>query len=236
MMPPEAGQGQASILVVDDTPQNLRLLTSILSEAGYRIRPVKSGQMAVETAFSEPPDLVLLDIRMPAMGGYQVAEALKAQPATSAIPIIFISALAEVEDKVKAFQAGGVDYINKPFHREEVLARVRTHLDLARLHRQTAQTNARLLIEIEERKKAEAARERLIAQLQKALAEVKTLSGLVPICAHCKKVRTDSGFWESIETYISANSDARLTHGMCPGCVRELYPEVAEKVLGQGDE
>ena len=118
---------QADILIVDDTPVNLRLLSQILDEQGYQTRPVPDGRLALAAAQAKPPDLVLLDIRMPDMDGYQVCAQLKDDARTKDIPIIFISALDAVEDKVKAFTVGGVDYITKPFHVEEVLARVRTH-------------------------------------------------------------------------------------------------------------
>jgi len=124
-------EGQiADILVVDDTPANLRLLFQMLSEEGYGVRPVTSGEQALAAVDAVPPDLILLDIRMPGMSGYDVCERLQADTETGDIPIIFISALDEVQDKVTAFTAGGVDYITKPFQAEEVLARVKTHLEL----------------------------------------------------------------------------------------------------------
>jgi len=117
-----------SIVIVDDLPDNLRLLSGILKERGYRVRPASSGKRALATIEKEPPDLVLLDIMMPAMDGYEVCRHLKANANTRDIPVIFLSALDEVIDKVKAFQSGGVDYIAKPYQAEEVLARVNTHL------------------------------------------------------------------------------------------------------------
>jgi signal transduction histidine kinase len=136
MADPTESPRKGNILVVDDTPANLRLLTQMLGEQGYRVRPVPSGARALDAARAEPPDLILLDIKMPGMDGYQVCEALKATPQTREIPVIFISAIDEVEDKVKAFLLGGVDYITKPFQFEEVLARVETHLTIANLQQQ----------------------------------------------------------------------------------------------------
>ncbi|MBN1262642.1 MAG: hybrid sensor histidine kinase/response regulator [Anaerolineae bacterium] len=127
---------QGNILIVDDTPANLRLLSSMLSEQGYKVRSVLNGQMALTAAQAAPPDLVLLDIRMPDMDGYAVCEALKQDERTADIPIIFISALDATQDKVKAFTVGGVDYITKPFQFDEVLARVRTHLALRALQKE----------------------------------------------------------------------------------------------------
>ncbi|MCP4544814.1 MAG: response regulator [Chloroflexi bacterium] len=124
------------ILIVDDEPANLRLLLNMLIEQGYKVRSAPSGRLALTGAQAVPPDLILLDIRMPDLSGFEVCKQLKANPRTCDIPIIFISALGQVEDKVRAFTLGGVDYITKPFQIEEVLARVRTHLELHTLQRQ----------------------------------------------------------------------------------------------------
>jgi len=126
---------RGNILIVDDTPANLRLLGNMLTQQGYKVRSVISGKMALTTAQAAPPDLILLDIRMPEMDGYEVCQHLKACESTHDIPIIFISALDAAQDKVKAFTAGGVDYVTKPFQLEEVLARVETHLALRDLQK-----------------------------------------------------------------------------------------------------
>lgn len=133
----EGGAGHpASILVVDDTPANLSLLAGLLKKKGYRVRPVPSGRLALEAAGKEPPDLVLLDINMPEMDGYEVCRRLKEDERLCGIPVIFISALSETLDKVRAFRTGGVDYVTKPFQFEEVEARVETHLAIRRLQRE----------------------------------------------------------------------------------------------------
>jgi sigma-B regulation protein RsbU (phosphoserine phosphatase) len=138
------GSRQESILVVDDTPASLRLLAQMLTEHGYQVRPVPDGALAVAAAQAEPPDLILLDIRMPGMNGYEVCARLKAEPRTQDIPVIFISALDEIQDKMRAFASGGVDYVTKPFQVEEVLARVQAHLTLRRLQRQLQEANRRM--------------------------------------------------------------------------------------------
>jgi sigma-B regulation protein RsbU (phosphoserine phosphatase) len=137
-----------SILIVDDTPANLRLLSQMLAEQGYHVRPVPDGPLALAAVRAEAPDLILLDIRMPGMDGYQVCERLKADPRTRDIPIIFISALDATQDKVRAFHAGGVDYITKPFQAAEVLARVETHLALRELQQQLQAANERMAREL----------------------------------------------------------------------------------------
>src|SRR4051812_43084471 len=134
----------ASIMIVDDTPANLQVLTGMLKERGYKVRPVPSGKLALMAARREPPDLILLDTNMPEMNGYEVCEQLKADDVLEGIPVIFISALTEQLDKVKAFAIGGVDYITKPFQMEELHARVETHLKLRRLQFELEEANARL--------------------------------------------------------------------------------------------
>jgi diguanylate cyclase (GGDEF)-like protein len=119
-----------NILVVDDTPDNLRVLSASLGEQGYQVRCAKSGEMALTTAKKQPPHLILLDIKMPGMDGYEVCRQLKADTRTQEIPVIFLSAMDDVLDKVQAFQAGAVDYVTKPFHEEEMVLRVRHQLDL----------------------------------------------------------------------------------------------------------
>ncbi len=117
-------------MIVDDSPASLRLLMNLLNEQGHTVRPAPSGKHALNVLENEAIDLILLDIMMPEMDGYEVCRRLKAQEATRDIPVIFLSALYDTFDKVKAFEVGGVDYVTKPFHAKEVLARVRTHLEL----------------------------------------------------------------------------------------------------------
>lgn len=136
------------ILIVDDNPANLRLLTGILRERGFHPRAVTSGRRALDSVELILPDLILLDIRMPGMDGYEVCQRLKANPATQEVPVIFISALDEISDKVKAFEIGGVDYITKPFQLEEVVARLETHLTLRRLQQNLEEANQRMSREL----------------------------------------------------------------------------------------
>jgi phosphoserine phosphatase RsbU/P len=137
-------QRPASILVVDDTPANLQVLTGMLKGRGYKVRPVPSGKLALAAASKDPPDLILLDINMPDMNGYEVCQRLKSDEMLRTIPVIFISALTDQLDKVKAFATGGVDYITKPFQLEELQARVETHVQLRRLQVELEEANIRL--------------------------------------------------------------------------------------------
>ncbi|MBK1990394.1 response regulator [Sphaerospermopsis aphanizomenoides BCCUSP55] len=132
---------QYEIVIIDDIPANLHLLTNLLKQNGYLVRPFPSGKLGLAGIQHATPALILLDIQMPKMNGYEVCQHLKANELTRDIPVIFISALDEVIDKVKAFTIGGVDYITKPFQAEEVLARIATHLDLSRLQKLLKQEN-----------------------------------------------------------------------------------------------
>jgi signal transduction histidine kinase len=136
---------RGNILVVDDTKANLRLLTEMLTEEGFTVRPAPSGAIALKAVSTYLPELILLDINMPGMNGFEVCEKLKADEQSKDIPVIFISALNETLDKVRAFSVGGVDYITKPFQFEEVLARVKTHLSLHRLQQELQQNNEALI-------------------------------------------------------------------------------------------
>ena len=146
---------KADILVIDDTPENLALLSQMLTEKNYKVRSVTKGSTAIRGAKAVPPDLILLDVKMPEMNGYEVCQQLKADDRTKDIPIIFISALGDVFDKVKAFQVGGVDYITKPFQVEEVLARLDTHLTIRNLQIKLEAQNNRLQQEIAQKTAAE---------------------------------------------------------------------------------
>ncbi len=148
-------QTKADILIVDDTVYSRRLFSTLLAQAGYQVRTAQDGLTALEIVKKAPPDLILLDILMPEMDGIEVCQRLKNNDRTRDIPVIFISALGEMIDKVKGFEAGGVDYITKPFQVEEILARVETHLAVHQLQKQLESKNAQLQREIAKRRQAE---------------------------------------------------------------------------------
>ncbi len=144
------------ILAVDDTPASLRLLTDILNGEGYQVRSAINGELALRAAKSYPPQLVLLDVSMPGMDGFEVCARLKKEPHLHDVPVIFVSALSETQDKLTGFDIGGVDYVTKPFQREELLARVRTHIELHRLQHhleEMVEARTRSLQESEQRLK-----------------------------------------------------------------------------------
>jgi len=154
------------VLVVDNNPENLRLLENLLTDNHYKVRPAISGELALMTIQSTLPDLILLDVRMPEIDGYNVCQQIKTNALTRDIPVIFISALGEPINKLKAFEVGGVDYITKPFEAEEVLARVKTQIDMRNMQKRLAAQNNQLQKEIAERKEVE-------KQLQKTQLELE---------------------------------------------------------------
>jgi signal transduction histidine kinase len=170
------------ILIVDDSPQNLRLLIQILTQENYKVRAANNGVQALESARQQPPSLILLDVMMPEMNGYIACTQLKADPATYDIPVIFLSAMNTTEDKVAAFKAGGVDYITKPFHAEEVLVRIATHLKLREMQQQLRAQNARLEKEVAERQRAEA-QILLLHELDMAILGAATPEAIASIAA-----------------------------------------------------
>ncbi len=210
--PSEDGSRQegASVLAVDDSAVGLELLVGMLQQRGYSVRPARNGQEALLAAQAEPPDLVLLDIVMPVMDGWEVCERLKADARTRDVPVIFVTSRDELKEKTRAFSIGGVDYITKPYQAAEVLARVETHLAIRSLQTSLEDRNEQLQEKND--------------QLQAALSKVKTLSGIIPICANCKKIRDDQSYWHQVEAYVRDHSDAVFSHSICPECVKELYP------------
>ena len=198
------------ILVVDDIPKNLELVGNILSLEQYQISVADDGDKAWKIINRISPDLILLDIMMPTIDGYTLCRKIKALEDKKDIPVIFITAKTSPEDLVKGFELGAVDYITKPFNAAELTARVRTHIALYRAKKKN---------------------EYLIEELRAALVQVKTLSGLLPICCVCKKIRDDEGYWQQVETYISAHADVRFSHGLCPACIRTKYPQFAKAIL-----
>jgi CheY-like chemotaxis protein len=202
------------ILIVDDIPKNLEVIGNILSLENYQISVASDGQKAWNILQRISPDLILLDIMMPNVDGYTLCRRIKATEDKKNIPIIFVSARTNPDDLVKGFELGAVDYVTKPFNAAELSARVRTHIALYRANKRN---------------------EFLIRELQTALTKVKKLTGLLPICSGCKKIRNDAGYWSQVEEYLSEHADVRFSHGICPSCVREQYPDLAQKILTEYD-
>ncbi len=211
------------ILVIDDDPISLRFIEKLLQQKGYQnIKTYSDAITARESVEKEPPDLILLDLIMPEMDGYQFSKSIRENESTRDIPILVVTGGGTEADEAieKSFNAGATDYINKPINPTEFHARLRSALSIKKAH-------DRLKEALAHRKAAEKEREKLIGKLQQALAKVKKLSGLLPICASCKKIRDDRGYWNQIESYIREHSEADFTHSLCPECVEKMYPHLS---------
>ena len=187
------------ILVVDDEPVVRQVLLNQLTSSGYDVIEAKDGPEALRR-LAESPDLVLLDIMMPRMSGFEVCDSIRQKYSMDQLPVIYLSAKSQVEDLLNGFATGANDYVAKPVSKDELIARVRTHLELRDL-------NAEM--------------ERLVA---KRTDQVQRLGGLLPICSSCKKIRDDDGYWREVEAYLDQHSEATLTHGLCDLCITSLYP------------
>ena len=192
------------VLIVDDIAESNDVLAITLESEGYEVAAAMSGEEALQIAEAYLPDLVLMDVRMGGIDGFDTCRRLKNNKVTSNIPVIFITASARTKDIEEGFSCGGVDYVTKPFRQGEVLARVRAHLHIRRLLER---------------------QEKLINELRDSLKKVKTLSGLLPICAWCKNVRDDKGYWNQLEAYLRDNSEVDFTHAICPDCNNNLWSQ-----------
>jgi CheY-like chemotaxis protein len=208
-----------SILIVDDSPDQHALLRSILGKAGHtNVLTAESAQAASVylnlegQAPTEQIDLILMDVLMPDQDGVETCKRIKQCAHLRDIPVIMVTAKNDLSNLQAAFAAGANDYINKPVQSVELLARVSSALALKQ--------------EMDCRKAREQELQRSNDELQRALKEVKVLQGLIPICASCKKIRNDGGFWQQLEEYLGEHSEAEFSHGLCQPCIQKLYPGV----------
>jgi PAS domain S-box-containing protein len=322
----------SNILIAEDDTDSLNFLIELLNLPGYHIFAATNGENAVEKAISITPDLILLDVMMPGIDGFEACRRIKENMTTKGIPVIFLTSLTDTVNKVKGFEAGGVDYITKPYQNEEVISRINTHLALYKLqiilqHSEMryrslmeltpsanfvcrgyeielinssalklmeAETEGQILgksmpdlfhhdfkaliedrinktlngitvqkaegkivsfnkaffdVEVSSalihdsdgpaiiitlnditgRKRLESEKEKNIKDLEEALATVKKLKGMLPICMYCKKIRNDKGYWEQVEKYIEEHADVTFTHGLCEECYKKNYPGFYKK-------
>jgi CheY-like chemotaxis protein len=204
----EANDAAASamrILIADDDPVSRLMLSALLKKVGYEIEEAVNGTEAWK-AMQRPdaPKLAIIDWVMPEMDGLEVIRRIRAQP-TGHLPfIILLTACVKMSDILAGFSAGANDYLTKPYHAEELQARLEV---------------GRRMIDLQDRLTTK------ITELGQALEQIKLLSGIIPICSGCKKIRDDAGYWQQVEMYISKHSEAKFTHGICPECEKKLYLE-----------
>lgn len=242
----EAAGGHARILIVEDSPTQALQLAEILEENGYRTAKAMNGEEALAAVKEAAPDLVVSDVLMPVMDGYRMCRALKAQPETRDIPVILLTKLSEPEDIIKGLECGADNFVIKPYETETLLTRVRRTLDLRgpREGRDAADglefhfrgksytlgsDRMRMLdillsaYETVLEQKKELLRKN--TELESAASMIRTLEGMLPVCTGCRKIRDENGKWQHMETYITKHSGAEFSHGLCPDCLKRLYPE-----------
>jgi len=195
-------QNKAVILIVDDLPSNIQALSAAIG-GDYTVFFALNGEEALSQTRNLKPDLILLDVVMPGMTGLDVCMKLKEDPELSDIPVIFITAYGQEDEEIAGLKLGAVDYISKPFNPALVRLRVGNYIELKRRHDVLQQRTK---------------------ELEEALKNVKMLKGLLPICASCKKIRNDNGYWDQLEKYFCDHSEIMFTHGLCPDCINKLYP------------
>ncbi|HEX6950489.1 MAG TPA: response regulator [Nitrospira sp.] len=208
-----------SILIVDDSPDQQALLRSILGKAGHAdVLSAESAKTAARLlnldgdSANHKIDLILMDVLMPEQDGVETCRQIKRCAHLEDVPVIMVTAKSDLSNLQEAFAAGAMDFISKPVNSIELLARVSSALLLKQ--------------EMDRRKNRELELRRSNEELQMALKEVKVLRGLIPICASCKKIRNDGGFWQQLEEYLSEHSEAEFSHGLCQPCIKKLYPGV----------
>ena len=201
-----------TILVTDDDPEMLALTSAVLRRAGYEVID-STGKECREKAQANHPDLILLDVMLPDMSGVDLCRQLKSDEVLSRIFIILMSGVQmSSEFQADSLGVGADGYIIKPISNKELVARI--------------QAMERIKNAEDALRKKGKEQEELIVKLQAALAEIKTLQGLIPICSSCKKIRDDEGFWDQLEAYLSKHTDAVFTHGLCPDCFHKAISEI----------
>lgn len=239
-----------SILVVEDSPTQAESLRHILEQNNYIVHTTVSGVAALKFLETQTPTMVITDIIMPEMDGYELCKKMKSDKILEKIPVILLTTLSDPDDVIKGLDCGADNFINKPYDKDFLLSRIDyilLNLDLRK------ETSTELGIEIvfagkkqfissnriqildlllstyENAVLKSRELEKAYIELKKANETILTLEGLIPICANCKKIRDDSGFWQQIEEYLREHSDAKFTHGICPECVKVLYPGLLDK-------
>lgn len=196
------------ILIVDDDPVSLAMFAHALRDR-YTVLTARNGFDAIELATEEAPDLVLLDVMMPELDGLQVCRLLRATPSTADIRVMFVTAVDSPQGEQLGLELGAVDYITKPVNLTLAKLRIHNQLELKRQGDRIEAQNRELLTQK--------------AALETTLGRIKHLEGILAICMHCRKVRTEDNVWQLLEQYISEHTDALFSHGICPECLREHW-------------
>lgn len=211
------------VLIVDDKPANLLLLEHHLKCLNLEIIKAESGAEALKHSEKNDFAVIILDVQMPGMDGFELASKLRASAHTRYVPVIFVTAMGRNDMfEYKGYESGAVDYLLKPVDAEILRSKVRIFMELYEQRK------------VIEKQKAELAQK--VKELEKAMKEIKILQGIIPICVHCKKIRDDKGYWESVEKYIEERANVGFSHGICPDCLRKHFPEIASDILDENDD
>ncbi len=197
---------QIKILIVDDDPDVLSATTRLVKKAGYMVMEASTGEDAIKAARDQKPDIILLDVVLPDIMGTEVCRQIKADPRTGGGYVILTSGMKTGSDQqADGLDAGADGYIARPVSNRELISRI--------------EAMVRILT-------AERERDRLIEELRQALAKIRKLSDLLPICMYCKKIRDDKGYWSELEAYIRENTDTEFSHSICRECAQKHYPDL----------
>jgi sigma-B regulation protein RsbU (phosphoserine phosphatase) len=200
------------ILVIEDDLVTNRMLGKNLTDLGFDVIAAFNGLQGWETYCREDIHIVITDWMMPEMNGLEVLKKIRERDEKSFCYIILLTAKNNTNDVIEGIASGADEYIIKPFDKEELAVRVRAAQRIVELQQELLETN-------KEQKE-------LIIELEDALSKIRQLSGLLPICSYCKKIRDDQGSWNQLEVYISAHSETEFSHGICPECVKKVFPEL----------
>lgn len=207
------------VLIVDDDAVNIGVLAAALRDE-YEILTALDGFTAIALMKEHAPDLVLLDIMMPEIDGLQVARMMRAHDLLAAMPVIFVTAVADQEGEQAGLELGAVDYLTKPVNLKLARLRIRNQMELKRQRDEITRQNEALVTRTQ--------------ALELALGRVRRLEGILSICMYCKKIRADGDDWQQLESYITEHSDTLFSHGMCPACSRE-QEERLQAILADRD-
>lgn len=196
------------ILIAEDEKTSRRILEKALSRAGHQVLAVEDGIKALASIQKEVPEMLITDWMMPDLDGLELCRRVRALNLPSYVYIILWTALTQKENIITGLDAGADDYITKPFDKTELLARVRAGERIVTLESSLRQKNK---------------------ELSEALAQVKQLKGLLPICMYCKKIRNDENYWQQVEEYVASHSEADFSHSICPECMEKYYPEYVKR-------
>ena len=208
-----AGSERMRILIAEDDPVSRRLLEVFLTNTGYEVTSSRDGQEAwalIQAAHS--PSLLIADWMMPGLSGIELCRQIRQQPELKRVYIILLTSLSGKDRIIEGLEAGANDYVTKPFHQAELKARIEVGLRMVELQTELTQR---------------------VQELQAALASVKQLHGLLPICSYCKKVRDDQNYWQQVEGYISHHTEVRFSHGVCPDCHENIVKPDLEKYFSK---